>query len=162
MTTSHPSSVPQEAAPIREARPADGPALQALLRAAALPLDGLPERLEHFLVAEGSEGAVGAVGLEMYGSVALLRSAVVHPDWRGRGLGEALVNAALQYAEAREVQDIVLLTTTAERWFPRFGFSRISRDEVPAAAHVSAELRGACPASAVVMRRQSGAAPSRS
>ncbi len=47
----------------------------------------------------------------------------------------------------------VLLTTTAEDWFPRFGFVRIARDAVPAALHASAELRGACPASAAVMQK---------
>ena len=45
------------------------------------------------------------------------------------------------------------LTTTAERFFPRFGFERITRDDVPASVQASIEFREACPASATVMRR---------
>lgn len=156
MSTSTASVAFENAARIRLAAVSDAPALCDLLRAASLPLDGLPDSLEHFHVAEGPTGIVGAVGLEMYGPVALLRSAVVHPALRGHGVGEALITTALQYAEDRGVEDIVLLTTTAERWFPRFGFSRIGREDVPEAVQASAELRGACPASAVVMRRRCG------
>lgn len=144
---------------IRPASGTDAPALRALLDAASLPTAGVPDTLEHFLVAEraGAGGEIaGAIGLELYGSVALLRSAVVDPALRGQRLGEALVQAALQYAEERGVDDIVLLTTTAQEWFPRFGFTRTSREALPAAVHASEELRGACPASAVVMRRSRG------
>ena len=46
-----------------------------------------------------------------------------------------------------------LLTTTAEGWFPRFGFERIAREEVSEAVRGSVEFGGACPATAAVMRR---------
>ena len=55
-------------------------------------------------------------------------------------------------AQACGAHDLVLLTSTADGWFPRFGFERISRDAAPASLHASEEFRGACPASAVVMR----------
>ena len=55
-------------------------------------------------------------------------------------------------AQACGAHDLVLLTSTADAWFPRFGFERISRDAAPASLHASEEFRGACPASAVVMR----------
>ena len=47
-----------------------------------------------------------------------------------------------------------LLTTTAERYFARFGFVQIARDDVPGAVQQSVEFREACPASAVVMRTE--------
>lgn len=125
----------------------------ALLREAGLPTDGVPADLADFLVATTGREVVGAVGLERYGDAALLRSAAVREARRGTGVGEALVHAALELARARAVRDLVLLTTTADRWFPRFGFERTSREAVPAAVHASAEFQGACPASAVVMRR---------
>ena len=46
-----------------------------------------------------------------------------------------------------------LLTTTAERYFPRFAFKRITREDVPDSLQASVEFRDACPASAVVMRK---------
>jgi N-acetylglutamate synthase-like GNAT family acetyltransferase len=61
------------------------------------------------------------------------------------------VTSLLADARARGIHDIYLLTTTAEAWFPRFGFVRIARAAVPAALHASEEFRGACPDSAVVM-----------
>lgn len=137
---------------IRAATPADLPDVRDLLRQADLPLNGVPEDLHDFLVAERAGAVVGAIGLERYDESALLRSAVVHPALRGSGVGESLVKALLEHGRALGVRDMVLLTTTAEGWFPRFGFARVSRDQIPAALNASEELKGACPASAVAMR----------
>jgi arsenate reductase len=46
-----------------------------------------------------------------------------------------------------------LLTTTAEAFFTHIGFARIDRADVPAALLQSVEFRGACPSTAVIMRR---------
>jgi amino-acid N-acetyltransferase len=73
---------------------------------------------------------------------------------RGAGLGARLTEAAIADARRRELPALYLLTTTAERFFPRFGFERITRDEVPASVQASIEFRGACPASAIVMRKR--------
>jgi len=137
---------------IRSAGAADAVAVRALLAGAKLPLDGVPDDLAHFLVAEQDGAVVGAIGLEPYGDAALLRSAVVAPAVRGTGLGERLVRALLAAASAGGTHELVLLTTTADTWFPRFGFERITRDAAPAALHASEEFRGACPDSAIVMR----------
>lgn len=137
---------------IRTARPSDVSSVRRLLTEATLPVAGVPDSLEHFLVAEREGVLVGAIGLEPYGTAALLRSAVVHPDLRGTGLGESLVRALIDDARRARVGALVLLTTTAAEWFPRFGFTRITRAEVPVELHASEELRGACPASAVVMQ----------
>ncbi|HET9726048.1 MAG TPA: hypothetical protein VFP28_03965, partial [Gemmatimonadales bacterium] len=51
------------------------------------------------------------------------------------------------------VRDVYLLTTTAEHYFPRLGFACVGRETVPAALQASAEFTGACPVSAVVMRK---------
>ena len=62
-------------------------------------------------------------------------------------------------ARRHAIQDVFLLTTTAEGFFPRFGFERIQRSDVPSSVQTSVEFRSACPASAVVMRtRLSGRA----
>ena len=139
---------------VRPARPTDLASVQALLTAATLPLDGVPPDLAHFLVAVQDGRVVGAIGLEPYGEAALLRSAVVDPSLRGTGVGERLVHALLEVARTQGTRELVLLTTTAEAWFPRFGFSRIAREAAPASLHASEEFKGACPASAVTMRLQ--------
>ena len=137
---------------IRSARAADYHAVTALLEAARLPTAGVPRSLDDFLVADTRDGLAGAVGLERYGSAALLRSAVVRPGDQGAGIGAALVRAVLERASDGGLREIYLLTTTAERWFPRFGFTPIEREQVPDAVRASVEFREACPASAAVMR----------
>jgi amino-acid N-acetyltransferase len=145
---------------LRPAVEADYPAVTTLLEAAGLPAAGVPRSLHDFLVAEGAGDGrlLGAIGLEPYGSAALLRSAVVAPSERGTGVGHALVRALLVHATARGFRELYLLTTTAEEFFPRFGFERIGREEVPAAVRESVEFRESCPASGTVMRLRLGRA----
>lgn len=131
---------------------ADAEAIAALLDDAALPRAGFDRHLGAFLVARADGHLEGCVGLELHGHSALLRSAVVHPGSRGSGLGAALVEAAIATATARGAAELYLLTTTAEAWFPRFGFIRVEREALPAALEASEELQGACPASATCMR----------
>lgn len=138
---------------VRPATQADWPAIEALLRGHGLPLQGAREHLEGFLVAVDGQRLLGCAGVEAHGDVGLLRSVAVAPEHRGRGLGAALVGAALAEAARRGLAGPYLLTTTAEAWFPRWGFERIDTADAPAALRASAEFRGACPASAVCMRR---------
>jgi N-acetylglutamate synthase-like GNAT family acetyltransferase len=137
---------------VRPATEADYPAVIALLEAAGLPTAGVPRTLGDFLVADAGDGLAGAIGLERYGSGALLRSAVVRPGDQGTGIGAALVRALLDRARDAGLREVYLLTTTAERWFPRFGFAPIEREQVPDPVRASVEFREACPASAAVMR----------
>jgi amino-acid N-acetyltransferase len=140
-------------ASIRPATPGDFAGVIGLLQAAELPTAGLQPALSDFLVAEDHGSIVGAIGLEVYGDRALLRSAVVDPGRRNSGLGTDLVEGLLERARVRGVREIFLLTTTAERYFPRFGFRPIARSEVALAVRASEEFRGACPDSAVAMHR---------
>ena len=136
---------------IRPARPDEIEALEALLREARLPLEGFRDHLRDTLVAIEDGRVVGGVALERYGAVALLRSLVVSPDRRGRGLGERLTAEALGLARRMGVRDLYLLTETAEGFFPRFGFRVEERTAAPEALAASAEFQTACPASAVMM-----------
>ena len=62
-----------------------------------------------------------------------------------------LVERAIANAEAKGFAALYLLTTTAESYFPSFGFSRVSRDVVPDAVKATEEFTSACPSSAAVM-----------
>jgi amino-acid N-acetyltransferase len=139
---------------IRPARADDWPAIQALLEARNLPLDGAESHLGDFLVAprSASEGVAGVAGLERYGNVGLLRSVAVADDLAARGLGTALLRALLRLAGERGIETVYLLTTTAADWFPRFGFTAVRREDLPRALGESAELRGACPGTAIAMQ----------
>jgi amino-acid N-acetyltransferase len=144
---------------IREATNQDFIAVETLLSNNDLPLDGVKENFSDFVVAEEQGEITGAIGLERHGSVALMRSAVVSPDHRGSGIGRKLVEHVLERARQDGIEELFLLTTTAEKYFPRFGFDRTTRSAVPDALNASAEFQGACPDTAVVMRRRIAAAP---
>ena len=143
---------------VRAAAPTDFAAVERLLTASGLPLDGVQDALSHFVVAEAGKDVVGVAGLEVCCDNALLRSVALLPEWRSHGLGRALVTRVISDAEARGIRALYLLTTTAERYFPSFGFREIPRDSVPADVRETAEFKTACPASAVVMCRESAIA----
>jgi amino-acid N-acetyltransferase len=138
---------------LRPATPSDLPAIERLLTASALPLDGVGDALPSFVVAESGGELVGVAGLEPCRDNALLRSVAVAERWRSRGVGRALVERVIADAESRGIHALYLLTTTAERWFPSFGFRTIAREAAPADVRATAEFTGACPSSAAVMCR---------
>jgi amino-acid N-acetyltransferase len=138
---------------VRAAVPADLAAVEALLTASGLPLDGVQDALATFVVAESGTDLVGVAGLEVCCDNALLRSVAVRPEWRSHGVGRALVARVISDAESRGIRALYLLTTTADRYFPSFGFRTIARDDVPGDVRETAEFREACPASATVMCR---------
>ena len=124
----------------------------ALLEAEGLPASDLTEtHLEHFFFT-GSDGAPSAlVGLEIYGETALLRSLVVSAAARAQGLGSALVLHAEEYAAARQVRSIYLLTTTAEAYFEHRGYRRVDRAQAPPAIQSTREFASLCPSSSAFM-----------
>lgn len=131
----------------------DLPAVASLLTRAGLPVDGLQEQFgEPYAVAIAEGEIIGAEGIECYGDAGLLRSAVVSESWRGHGIGERLTRDRLDWARRQNLREVWLLTTTADAWFPRFGFVPAPRDQAPPALQASREFREACPASATAMR----------
>jgi len=139
---------------IESATERDLPEIRALLQQLHLPLAGVDEHLRTMLVAKVGEQVVGTAALELYSDGALLRSVAVAPHQQGKQLGHQLTDAALLLAAAQGASTVFLLTTTAERFFPKFGFELIARDDVPLSVRRSVEFESACPASAIVMRKQ--------
>jgi amino-acid N-acetyltransferase len=138
---------------IDSAREQDLADVRRLLEQQQLPLAGVDAHVGAMVVAREGEDIVGAAAVELYPDGALLRSVVVAPGQQGAGIGHRLTEAALQLAETHGARTVFLLTTTAENFFPKFGFERIGRDDVPASVQASVEFQSACPASATVMRK---------
>ena len=138
---------------IKPARGTDGPAIAALLRAADLPHEDIGPHLANFLVARVGDEVVGAVGLEVHGADALLRSLVVAPELRGRSVGAGLTQTIMDRARGLGVRRLFLLTTTAEKFFLRRGFAVVARGIVPPALAATQEFRCLCPATAVCLAR---------
>jgi amino-acid N-acetyltransferase len=138
---------------LRVATPADLPAIETLLKASALPVDGVREALPGFVVADAGADIVGVAGLEVCCDNALLRSVAVAADWRSRGVGRDLVNRVIADAESRGIHGLYLLTTTADRYFPSFGFSTIARADAPDDIRETGEFKYLCAASSTVMKK---------
>ncbi|HVQ47917.1 MAG TPA: arsenic resistance N-acetyltransferase ArsN2 [Gemmatimonadales bacterium] len=138
---------------LRTASSAELEAVVDLLDRSGLPTAGVADNFAQFLVAEADGRLVGVVGLELYDRSALLRSAAVEESWRGSGVGRVLVERALDLARERGIEDVYLLTTTAEHYFPKFGFVCVRRDEVAQDVRSSVEFQTSCPASATAMRK---------
>jgi amino-acid N-acetyltransferase len=132
----------------------DAPAITELLLRSELPIVGLLQHLEMAIVARADGRLVGCAALELYDDGALLRSVAVDASARGQRIGRRLTQTALDLAFSLGTPAVYLLTTTAEEFFPRFGFSRIARGDVPPGVRGSEEFQSACPTSAVVMRKE--------
>lgn len=142
---------------IRGATPKDWEAVQALLIRCALPVDGARDHFSGFLLGYDNATLVACGGLEYYEDVALLRSVAVESNHRGRGVGKSLVAGLLAAAANRHIGSVVLLTTTAEDFFPRMGFRVVPRSSLPKAVTASEEFKGACPDTATAMMLRLGA-----
>jgi amino-acid N-acetyltransferase len=138
---------------IRRAVRSDRAAVESLLRANALPLDGVHEHFGSFVVATSGSKVIGTAGVELHGESALLRSVAVAPDFRGTGLGTRLTDAALALAAAAGATSVSLLTTTATPFFAARGFAVVPWSALPSSLSGSSELTGACPSTATAMHR---------
>ena len=125
-----------------------------LLREEKLPDNGVVEQFGHYLVVRDDETLIGVCGVEVHGEDGLLRSVAVDRAHREGGVGDCLVRGALDLASRTlGLKALYLLTTTAQRYFERYGFHECAREEAPVAIRESWEFRTGCPTSAVLMKR---------
>jgi amino-acid N-acetyltransferase len=138
---------------IRRAIGNDEARIRELLRESQLPFEGVGEHLRNFLVAEHNNAVVGTVGLEAYGTMALLRSLAVKASHKNKGIGRKLYDGIIAYARLRGVRKLYLLTTTAERIFRNLGFIDVDRNRLPDDIRMTDEFRKLCPETAVCMAK---------
>ena len=124
----------------------------ALLERVNLPAaDITDQHVKSFFYTGAADAPTGMVGLEVYGTDALLRSLAVSEDARSAGIGTALLAYAEDHASSDGVHTLYLLTTTAEAFFARRGYSRLDRAVAPAAIRSTREFAGLCPSSSTFM-----------
>lgn len=128
-------------------------AIRALLERSGLPTSDLESARPEFAVIRENGQVIAAGALQPFASSALLRSVVVAPERRGRGLGQALVGELERVARARRINQLVLLTQTAADFFARQGYHIIERSAAPEDMQASAEFHSLCPGSATCMAK---------
>jgi N-acetylglutamate synthase-like GNAT family acetyltransferase len=132
---------------------ADLGTIRAMLLESNLPTDGVAEHLAEFVLARWEGATVGTVAAEYSGQAALLRSLCVAPSHRNRAVGAGLLEAIEARVVSRGVRELYLLTTSAEAFFERHGYSRSARSDAPPGVRGSAQFLGLCPSAAVCMRK---------
>lgn len=131
---------------------APAPPLLELLASCGLPTGDLHDgRALHLYGAWHHKDLIGSVGIEVCGEAGLLRSLAVAPTWRGRRLGDALLQHAQCEAIRLALRELWLLTRDAEQYFRRHGFAPADRTMAPAAIRATPQFSGLCPASAHLM-----------
>lgn len=106
-----------------------------------------------FFIHSADDKLVGVIGLEIYGTVALLRSLAVVPAQRNNGRGKSLVKFAEEYAADHGIESLYLLTTTAGDFFSRLGYTNTAREDAPSSIKATSQFSGLCPASSVFMSK---------
>ena len=114
----------------------------ALLQMSGLSGSAVAGQIASFLIAREEGRIVAVAGLEDHGAVGLIRSVASHPGWRSRGLATTLVRALIERSRTLGHQAVYLRTATAEGYFTRFGFRRVTLEEVMPAVLASGQFRG--------------------
>jgi amino-acid N-acetyltransferase len=136
---------------IRKAIKDDLIAIKSLLDNVSLPSVDIEKHLLNFYVLENEGNIVGTIGMELYGDTALLRSLAVKKKYQKKGYGHMLYQALISRAKKVNVNNIYLLTETAEEFFTKKGFKKIAREYAPLAIKQSYEYSTLCPEGAVCM-----------
>jgi len=124
------------------------------LRAAGLPTEDLAEPGQVFFAFHDTDRTpVGFGGYQLADGDALLRSIVVVPSQRRRGLGSEMLTELLSRA-ASDAHTAWLLTLDAHAFFARHAFARKERAEAPPTIAAAPQFTSICPASAVLMCRR--------
>ncbi|MFV1979793.1 MAG: GNAT family N-acetyltransferase [Rhodothermia bacterium] len=138
---------------IRNARENDFPQIVAILQEVGLLTDGLTPGMPDLYVADIGGAVVGCAALESDGSTGLLRSVGVLPAAQGSGIGGRLVEAVHERAMDLGLESIYLLTATADKYFPRFGYEPSVEETPPRVVTGSVEYRTCLASGATTLRK---------
>ncbi|AEI50473.1 Methyltransferase type 11 [Runella slithyformis DSM 19594] len=139
---------------IRSAQPADYESVVSLLQSVELPTEDLNPTLPDFVLAFAGEKAVGSAGADINGTTGLLRSVAVGEGFRNYKIAGRLINEVTKQARLKGVKELYLITTTADGYFEKQGYTVVNRAEVPTEIAQSRQFSNICPSSAVVMKKR--------
>jgi len=123
---------------IRNAKITDADSIYSLISAYAeldkmlfLSMADIYENLQRFTVAEFDSRVVGCCALQVvWSDLAEIRSLAIDKAFSGKGIGKALVSAALR--EATDLGLTKVFTLTLEpAFFEKLGFTKVSKETLP-------------------------------
>lgn len=135
----------------RDACLSDTEDIKELLDSYDLPSIDIEEHLLSFVVAKSNGKIIGVGGFERCEEFGLLRSFAVSPSQTGRGIADHIFHLVREKTLECGIEQLYLLTTTADKYFNKFGFVACNRDAVPDQIKATQQFSELCPCSAVVM-----------
>lgn len=124
-----------------QAAPEDFDTIKALLTQVGLYTSSVTPEGATYWIAQLDGVAGGCIGLEHGQGVSLIRSTAVLPEFRGHGLGRALVLSALTHASLRGDHTVYLFSSEAGDYWKRYGFVPSTAAEVEAALPEAPQVR---------------------
>ena len=129
-----------------------GGALRAVREAVFIREQGVPVELEwdefdadciHLIAVDAAENAIGTARLLQQGENGGIGRMAVLKEWRGKGVGDALMRHLLKEAAALEIQQLTLNAQAyAVGFYARFGFAPMGNQFLEAGIpHVKMALR---------------------
>lgn len=128
--------------------------IKILLSDNNLPVSDIKKDCISFFKAVENNNIIGIIGLEKYKNTGLLRSLAVKDGYKNLKIGERLVRYLFTFCQGKNIDELYLLTTTAEKYFKKFKFEKIERPKVPEEIMQTDEFKNICPESASVMRKR--------
>ncbi|QHT67157.1 GNAT family N-acetyltransferase [Rhodocytophaga rosea] len=127
--------------------------IRKLLQDNGLPVSDVNLENTYFFAAYLNGRIIGSIGLQVMGSVALLRSMVVEDRYRNLQVGKQLYEKVMELAVEKQIQEVFLITTTAQAYFGEKGFEVIAREQVPELIQQTTQFSKTCPGSGIVMHK---------
>ena len=121
------------------------------LKSADLPADDIDLPGRTFFEFSRDGETVGWGGFETHGTDGLLRSMVVEPAYRSKGVGAEVLRVIEAIAAEQGIARFHLLTTTASGFFKQQGYAVNQRVSAPPLISQTEQFMGLCPGSACYM-----------
>jgi amino-acid N-acetyltransferase len=123
---------------IRDAKVSDAKSINGLISSHAevdrmlfRSMPDIYENLQTFLVAEDAGRVVGCCAIQVvWSDLAEVKSLAVAADRFGKGIGKALVNAAVEKARSLGIKKVFALTLET-RFFEKLGFTKTDTEQLP-------------------------------
>ncbi|MDD5405882.1 MAG: N-acetyltransferase [Sulfurovaceae bacterium] len=94
--------------------------------------DEVATNIRSYVLAKDGDLLVGYTALHIHSKrLAEIRSLIVHPNYKGQGIGAKMVSFCLDEARNIGVEQDVLALTYAPNFFEKLGFIEIKKEEIP-------------------------------
>jgi N-acetylglutamate synthase-like GNAT family acetyltransferase/SAM-dependent methyltransferase len=148
-----PAHISSNTIKIQTAKATDFDNVKSLLTSSDLPTDDLELNLTNFLLAFSDDQLVGVAGVDVVENIGLLRSVAVDLAYRNHKIAQRLITDLTRMVALQGVKTLYLLTTSADGYFQKLGYERIERTDAPQTIQQTAQFKGLCPSSAVIMSK---------